>query len=88
MKTVKLSVLGCFSKLREVKGIDYRTKTNGRYHFAKELNCYVGNVFSFGNSKLGKNIAITKLKEIFTCLDCVDTYLYGYQSFGHLRKLD
>lgn len=72
MKNVKLSVIGCFARLREVKNIDYSVKTDSRYHHVDDLNLYVGNVFSFGNSKLGNNIAITKLKEIFTCLDCKD----------------
>lgn len=72
MKKVKLSVLGCYSRLKEVKNINYLKKTNSRYHLVADLNLYVGNVFSFGNTKLGKNIAITKQMEIFTCLDCKD----------------
>ena len=37
MKTVKLSVLGCFSKLREVKNINYLKRTDSRYHYIEKL---------------------------------------------------
>lgn len=72
MKTLKLSVIGCYARLKDAKRVNYLKKSNTRYHFISELNMYVGSCFSMGNIKLGNNIAITKLKEVFTCLDCAD----------------
>lgn len=72
MKNAKLSVIGCFARLKDVKGINYAMKTNSRKHYVPDLNVYVGKCFHIGNLKISRNVAIFSLKEIFTCLDYKD----------------
>lgn len=71
MRKVKLDVLDCFTKLTDCN-VDYKKPSKERYHYCKDLNMFVGSCFSLGNLKLDATIAVTKLKEIFTCLDCKD----------------
>lgn len=72
MKEIKLDVLKCFGKLRDVKGIDYKKRTSSRIHFVPGMNVYVGKCFHIGNLKISRNVAIFSLMELFTCLDCAD----------------
>lgn len=71
MRDIKLSVVQLFSNLRETD-TDYRKATGARKHLIPSINLYMGKCFSMGNRKLSKNIAIFRLKEVFTCLNCKD----------------
>lgn len=68
----KLTVMGVWNQIEIAKGVKYSEKTDTRYHYIEDLGVYVGSCFSLGNVKIGDNVAVTKLKEIFTCLDCKD----------------
>lgn len=71
MKDIKLSDVQLFARLRgDVKA--YRKATGARRYFIPSLGLYMGKCFSMGNRKLSSNIAIFRLKEIFTCLNCKD----------------